>query len=289
MSVPATTCSTVAVDGVEVFYRSAGDPAAPVVLLLHGFPTSSHQYRHLIPALALKYRVIAPDFPGFGFTVVPASRKYEYTFDNLSKTLEAFTHTLELHKFAIYIFDYGAPTGLRLALARPDAITAFISQNGNAFEEGFGDFWDLIKPYWKDPSPAVRESMHWLASPETTKSQYTGGEANPASIPPESYTLDQALLERPGNAEIQLDLILDYRNNVPLYPAFQAYLRERQPPVLAIWGKNDTIFVPAGAEAFKQVVKDVQVHLVDGGHFPLENHLEEVAGVILEFLGKNRV
>ncbi|KZP17368.1 alpha/beta-hydrolase [Athelia psychrophila] len=277
MSVPATTVSTIAADGVEVFYRAAGDPAAPVVLLLHGFPTSSHQYRHLIPALARKYRVIAPDFPGFGFTVVPAARKYAYTFDSLARTLEAFTRALELRKFALYIFDYGAPTGLRLALARPDAITAIISQNGNAFEEGFGAFWDLIKPYWKDPSPAVRASMHWLASPETTKSQYTGGEADPAAIPPEAYTLDQALLERPGNAALQLDLILDYRSNVPLYPAFQAYLRARHPPVLAVWGKNDAIFVPAGAEAFKRVVKDAQ------------NHLEEVVGVILEFLGRNGV
>ncbi|KAF7986053.1 hypothetical protein HWV62_41428 [Athelia sp. TMB] len=289
MSVPTTTTSTIAVDGVEMFYRSAGDRTAPVVLLLHGFPTSSHQYRHLILKLATKYRVIAPDLPGFGFTVVPTSRKYEYTFDSLAKTLEAFTDALELHKFAIYIFDYGAPTGLRLAIARPDAITAIISQNGNAFEEGLGAFWEPLKAAWADPSPAMRESLSHLTSFEVTKSQYFTGEGHPELVPPEAYTLDQALLDRPGNHSIQIDLFMDYHKNIALYPAFHAYLRAHQPPVLAVWGKNDPIFVPAGAEAFKSVVENARVHLVDGGHFALELHLDEIADIMLAFLRDNGI
>ncbi|RDB16556.1 hypothetical protein Hypma_002764 [Hypsizygus marmoreus] len=281
------TINHIDIDRVSVFYREAGNKDAPVLLLLHGFPTSSFQFCNLIPKLAGKYRVIAPDLPGFGFTTVPDDLKFQYTFDNLAATIISFTRVLGLKKFAIYIFDYGAPTGLRLALARPDAITAIISQNGNAFEAGFGEFWGALREYWADPSK--REAIKFLTTMPVTKSQYVDGEANPDAIPPETYHLDQALLDRPGNAEIQLDLFFDYRNNVALYPKFHEYFRQHQPPLLAIWGKNDPIFIPAGAEAFKKVLPNAEIHLVDGGHFPLENHLEEIYVEILRFLARNGI
>ncbi|KAF9456662.1 alpha/beta hydrolase fold protein [Collybia nuda] len=281
-----TTTQKINVDGVNVFYREAGHSNAPVFLLLHGFPSSSFQYRNLITKLATKYRVIAPDLPGFGFTEVPENLNYKYTFENLSQTIIKFTHTLNLTQFAIYIFDYGAPTGLSLALSRPDAITAIVSQNGNAFEEGLGEFWGSIRRYWEDPSKEKRDSIRFLLTMDLTKLQYCGGEANPDAVPPETYHLDQALLDRPGNAEIQLDLFLDYRNNVALYPKFHQYFREREPPLLAIWGKNDPIFIPPGANAFRTALPKAEVHLVDGGHFALENHLEEIHGKIIAFMDK---
>lgn len=281
---PATRNNYISVEGVKIFYREAGAAEAPVVLLLHGFPSSSFQYRNLIPRLAEKYRVIAPDLPGFGFTEPP--KDYIYTFDAIGKTITSFTNALNLVKFAIYVFDYGAPTGFRLALARPDAVTAIISQNGNTFEEGLGDFWNIIRPYWAEASQKNRDAIKFLVTFDVTKSQYVGGEANPDLIAPETYYLDQALLDRPGNSEIQLDLFLDYQNNVAAYPSWHKYLQERQPPVLAIWGKNDPIFIPPGAEAFKKVVKQAEVHLVDGGHFVLENHVDEVSEKILDFLGR---
>ncbi|KAJ7598629.1 Alpha/Beta hydrolase protein [Mycena floridula] len=283
----ATSTKTVLVDGVEVFYREAGSEQAPIILLLHGFPSSSHQYRNLIPKLSEHYRLVAPDLPGFGFTKVPNG--YQYTFDNIAKTIQAFTETLKLERFAIYIFDYGAPTGLRLALAKPKAITAIITQNGNAFEEGFGEFWNVLRKYWADPSAANRQSIAFLTTFEATKSQYFSGEAHPEAIAPEAYYLDQALLDRPGNADIQLDLFLDYRTNVTLYPAFQNYLNEHKPPVLAIWGKNDGIFIPPGAEAYKKLLPKTVLHFIDGGHFALENHLEEISEQMLKFLKANGI
>ncbi|KAH7921556.1 alpha/beta-hydrolase [Leucogyrophana mollusca] len=284
-----TIVKTVSADGVDIFYREAGSADAPVVLLLHGYPTSSFSYRNLITRLADKYRVIAPDLPGFGFTTVPAERQYQYTFANFAKTIEAFTDVLELTRYALYIFDYGAPTGLRLALARPAAVTAIISQNGNAYVEGLGAFWDNLRPYWADPSAENRESIRWLTGLDATKWQYFTGEKDPSAIPPETYHLDYALLSRPGNADIQLDIFLDYHTNVELYPAFQKYFREHQPPILAVWGKNDEIFVQGGAVAFKKDVESAEVVLVDGGHFVLENHLDEVAQAILEFLARQKI
>jgi len=285
-SIPSVSFHHVAADGVDVFYRAAGPADAPVILLLHGYPTSSHMFRELIPLLASKYRVIAPDLPGFGFTTVPAGRNYKYTFDAIAKTIEAFVDALHLTRYAIYIFDYGAPTGLRLALAHPERVTAIVSQNGNAYEEGLGDAWDPIKAYWKEPTQEHREGLRQFLSLEMTKWQYTHGVANPEVIAPESYTLDQALMERPGNKEIQLDLILDYATNVALYPKFQEYFRTSQPPLLAIWGKNDPFFIPPGAEAYKRDNPNAKVTMLDTGHFALETHVEEIAGGILELMGR---
>lgn len=274
-------------DGLRFFYREAGDPQAPVLLLLHGFPSSSHQFRNLIPQLASHFRVIAPDLPGFGFTQVPAERSYRYTFDNLAKSLEAFVDELGLTRYALYFFDYGAPTGLRLALAHPDRVTGLVSQNGNAYLEGLGDAWAPIRAYWADPSPANRQAVHdGMLNLEGTKWQYVQGVANPDSVAPESYTLDAALLERPGNKDIQLDLFLDYANNLTLYPEFQAFFRRARLPTLAIWGKNDPIFIPAGAQAFRRDNPDAVVELLDTGHFALETHGQYIGQRIVDVLGR---
>ena len=292
-AVPVTSVHTVEADGVDVFYRAAGDTKAPVVLLLHGFPASSFMFRELIPHLADKFRVIAPDLPGFGFTTVPEKRAYTYSFDALAHTLEAFTDALGLTRYAIYIFDYGAPAGLRLAMRHPERVTAVISQNGNAYEEGLGDAWGPIRTYWSQPTQENREVIRQaILTPEGTRWQYTHGVTNPDSIAPESYTLDAALLERPGNKEIQLDLFLDYASNVKLYPKFQEYFRVSKPPLLAIWGKNDPFFIPAGADAFRRDLPDAQVQFLDTGHFAIETHLVEIATAIREFLettGNSRV
>lgn len=285
-SLPATTLHIVEADGVKVFYREAGPSDAPVVLLLHGFPSSSHMYRHLIPQLATRYRVIAPDLPGFGFTEVPAERGYTYDFASLARTIEAFVDVLGLTRYAIHVFDYGAPTGFRLALAHPERVTAIISQNGNAYEEGLSDGWNPIRTYWADPSAENREALRGLLSYEGTRWQYLHGVSDPSQVEPESYTLDSALLQRPGNAEIQLDLFLDYASNVALYPAFQAYIREHQPPILAVWGKNDPFFLPPGAAAFARENPKTKVVLYDTGHFALETHVTEIAAEILRFLEK---
>ena len=254
--VPLTSVHKVEADGLQVFYRSAGDAGAPVVLLLHGFPTSSHMFRELIPRLADRYRVIAPDLPGFGFTEVPKEREYVYSFDALAGTIEAFIDALSLGRYAIYVFDYGAPTGFRLAMRRPERVAAIVSQNGNAYEEGLGDAWGPIRTYWSEPTAENREILRQnVLTFETTRWQYTHGVASPDVIAPESYTLDAALLEHPGNKEIQLDLFLDYASNVKLYPKFQEYLRRWKPPLLAIWGKNDPFFIPAGAEAFQRTFR----------------------------------
>jgi pimeloyl-ACP methyl ester carboxylesterase len=280
-----TTIHNVDADGVNVFYRAAGDTSAPVVLLLHGFPASSFMFRELIPRLADDYRVVAPDLPGFGFTRVPAERNYVYTFDALAKTIDAFTDALKLKRYAIYVFDYGAPTGFRLATAHPERITAIVSQNGNAYEEGLGDAWGPIRKYWSEPTAPNRETIRKaILNLEGTRWQYTHGVANPDSVPPESYTLDAALLERPGNKDIQLDLFLNYASNVKLYPKFQEYFRRSNPPLLAIWGKNDPFFIPAGAEAFRKDIPKAQVQFLDTGHFALETHVIEIAAAIKEFL-----
>lgn len=287
-SIPVTTVHTVEADGIKVFYRTAGEESAPVVLLLHGFPTSSFMFRELIPHLADEHRVIAPDLPGFGFTEVPEKRNYTYTFEALARTIEAFTDALSLDRYAIYVFDYGAPTGFRLAMAHPERVTAIVSQNGNAYEDGLGDAWGPIRKYWSEPTAENREVIRKnILTFEGTRWQYTHGVANPDSIAPESYTLDTALLERPGNKEIQLDLFLDYASNVKLYPKFQEYLRKSKPPLLAIWGQNDPFFIPAGAEAYRKDLPNAQVRFLDTGHFAIETHGLEIAAAMKEFFEAN--
>ena len=283
--VPVTSVHRVVADGVQIFYREAGDAAAPLLLLLHGFPTSSFMFRELTPRLADEYRVIVPDLPGFGFTEVPAKRNYTYSFDALAGTIESFTEALGLRRYAIYIFDYGAPTGLRLAMRHPERVTAIVSQNGNAYEEGLGDAWGPICKYWSEPTEENRDVLRQnILTLEATRWQYTHGVANPETVAPEGYTLDAALMERPGNKEIQLDLFLDYASNVKLYPKFQEYFRKSKPPLLAIWGKNDPFFIPAGAEAFRKDIPNAQVSFLDTGHFALETHAVEIAAAIKVFL-----
>jgi pimeloyl-ACP methyl ester carboxylesterase len=284
--VPLTSIHRIEADGVQVFFREAGHTNASVVLLLHGFPTSSFQYRELIPRLADRYRVIAPDLPGFGFTEVPAARNYKYTFDALAQTILAFTDALHLKHYALYVFDYGAPTGFRLAMARPERVTGIVSQNGNAYEEGLGDAWAPIRRYWSEPTSENRESIRKGLNAEGMRREYGSGIADLELIKPEDYTLDAALLARPGNTDIQLDLFLDYANNVKLYPAFQDYFRKSKPPLLAIWGKNDPYFIPAGAQAFRRDIPDATVQFLDTGHFALETHVEEIAVAMRSFLAK---
>jgi pimeloyl-ACP methyl ester carboxylesterase len=284
-AIPVTSVHKVKADGVEVFYRASGDPKAPVVLLLHGFPASSFMFRELIPRLADQFRVVAPDLPGFGFTEVPEERKYAYSFDALAHTLEAFTDALGLNRYAIYVFDYGAPTGLRLAMAHPERVTAIVSQNGNAYEEGLSDAWAPIRAYWAQPTAENREVIRKnILNLEGTRWQYTHGVAHPESVAPESYTLDAALLERKGNTDIQLDLFLDYASNVKLYPRFQEYFRKSKPPLLAIWGKHDPFFIPAGAEAYRKDLPNAKVQFLDTGHFATETHVVEIAAAMREFL-----
>lgn len=283
---PRTSIHRVKADGVDVFYREAGPKDAPVVLLLHGFPTSSFQYRELIPLLADHYRVIAPDLPGFGFTEVPEERKYTYSFAALAETMLAFTDALGITRYALYVFDYGAPTGLRMALARPERVTAIVSQNGNAYEDGLGDAWAPIRRYWAEPTKENREALREVLSLEGIRWQYLHGVVRPEEVAPEGYTLDAALIARPGNAEIQLDLFLDYANNVKLYPKFQEYFRTSKPPLLAIWGKNDPFFIPPGAEAFRRDNPNAEVRLLETGHFALETHVEEIAEEMKRFLRK---
>lgn len=271
---------TIEADGVNIFYREAGAPDAPTILLMHGFPTSSHMFRELIPLLATQYRVIAPDLPGFGFTEVPAERNYVYTFDNLAHTMEAFLQAIKLERFALYVFDYGAPVGLRLAAARPERITALISQNGNAYLEGLSDAWTPMRKHWADPSEENTTAMRAFLTPEATKWQYVHGVRDPAQVAPESYTIDAALMARPGNAEIQLALFHDYRHNLELYPVFQQFFRTAQVPTLAIWGKHDPFFIPPGAEAYRRDNPHAIVQLLDTGHFALETHVEEISKAI---------
>jgi pimeloyl-ACP methyl ester carboxylesterase len=284
-----TSLRRVTADGISIFYREAGSADRPVVLLLHGFPTSSFQFRELIPRLADKYRVIAPDLPGFGFTEVPAERNYTYTFDSLAKSIEAFTDALALQRYALYIFDFGAPTGLRLAVSRPERVTAIFSQNGNAYEEGLGETWAPLKQYWNNETVENREMVRKLLGADGIRFQYFHGVPNPERIAPESYTLDTALIARPGNMEIQLDLHLDYRNNIPAYPKFHEYFRQYRPPFMAIWGKNDPFFIPAGAEAYKKDLPSASIRFVDSGHFALETHVEEIAEGMRELFDSARI
>jgi pimeloyl-ACP methyl ester carboxylesterase len=285
-NIPNIKLDIVDADGIKIFYREAGPADGPVILLLHGYPTSSHMFRHLMPRLASSFRVIAPDLPGFGFTEVPSERQYRYTFDNLGVTINAFVEALNLKRYAIYVFDYGAPTGFRLAVAHPERVTAIISQNGNGYVDGLGDAWDPIKKYWKEPTPANREALRGFIGLEGTKWQYVHGVTDPVQIEPEAYWLDTVLLQRPGNAEIQLDLFLDYASNVKLYPTFQEYFRKSQPPLLAAWGKNDPFFIPPGAEAFRKDIPSAKVVFYDTGHFALETHVEEISEEIHSFLNE---
>ena len=272
-------------DGVRVFYREAGDPSAPVMLLLHGFPSSSHMFRNLIPWLAAHYRVIAPDLPGFGFTEVPEARGYSYSFDNLAITLGHFVDALKLTRYALYVFDYGAPVGFRLAVAQPQRVSALVSQNGNAYLEGLGDAWAPIRAYWAEPTAANREVIrNAVLSLEGTRYQYLHGVEKPERVAPESWMLDLLLMQRPGNDDIQLDLFLDYRNNLTLYPQFQAFFKTAQVPTLVIWGKHDPFFIPPGAHAYKTDNPNAVVELLDTGHFALETHAEHIAQRILAVL-----
>lgn len=274
------------VDGHKVFYREAGSKTAPAVLLLHGFPTSSHMFRNLIPALADRYRVVAPDLPGFGFSDAPDRKRFRYTFENLAKVIGGFSEAVGLERFAIYVFDYGAPVGLRLALAHPERITAIVSQNGNAYEEGLSAGWNPIQKYWKEPTAENRAALREFLTPAATQWQYSHGVPDVTLLAPEAYELDSALLARDGNHEIQLDLFLDYASNVALYPKFQEYFRTKRPPLLAVWGKNDPFFLPPGAEAFKRDNPGAEVHFYNTGHFALETHAQEIATAIRDFLGR---
>jgi pimeloyl-ACP methyl ester carboxylesterase len=281
-----TTYHQANVDGCEIFYREAGPKSAPAILLLHGFPTSSHMFRNLIPALADRYHVIAPDLPGFGFSDAPDRKHFHYTFANLAKVIDSFTETISLDRYAIYVFDYGAPVGLRLALARPERITAIVSQNGNAYEEGLSQGWNPIQKYWKEPTAENRAALRDFLKPETTKWQYLHGVQDESLVAPETYQLDSSLMARAGNDEIQLDLFLDYASNVALYPSFQEYFRTQRPPLLAVWGKNDPFFLPPGAAAFRRDNPDAEVHLYDTGHFALETHATEIGSAMQDFLGR---
>ncbi|KZP00371.1 alpha/beta-hydrolase [Calocera viscosa TUFC12733] len=289
MATPVSTRYLPLSTGETIFYRTAGEEHTSTVLLLHGFPSSSHQYRNLIPLLAATHRVIAPDLPGFGFTTAPEG--YVYTFDNLTETIKTFLATLPKtpKSYAIYIFDYGAPVGLRLALSNPAAVTAIVTQNGNAYEDGLTSFWDSLRTYWASGAKKDRDSLLGLFTLETTKFQYTAGTKDVDAIAPESYTLDQVGLDRPGNNDIQLDLFYDYRKNLTLYPDFHAYFKSSQVPLLAVWGKNDPIFGPAGAEAYKKDLPNAEVHLLDAGHFVGETNTREVAELMLEFFERHHI
>jgi pimeloyl-ACP methyl ester carboxylesterase len=285
-SAPVTHHRTVKVDGMNIFYREAGPADAPVVLLLHGFPTSSHMFRNLIPALADRYHVIAPDYPGYGQSDMPDRTRFAYTFDRIAEVVGALLDQLGVSRFAMYVMDYGAPVGWRLALEHPERVTGLIVQNGNAYEEGLKEFWDPVRAYWADGSDASRQALRKLVSLETTKFQYTDGVADVSRISPDNWVHDQALLDRAGNSDIQLDLVYDYRTNLPLYPAVQAYFRDYQPPTLIVWGKNDVIFPAAGAYPYQRDLPDVEFHLLDTGHFALEDKADEMVPLIRDFLGR---
>ena len=272
------------VDGLKIFYREAGSKDAQAILLLHGFPSASHMFRDLIPKLADRFHVIAPDLPGFGQSDMPDRRAFTYTFDNIARVIDRFAEVVGLERFAIYAFDYGAPTGFRLATRDPERVTAIISQNGNAYAEGLSDGWQPIRAYWEDPSQANRDALRAFLAPETTVWQYRHGFPDATAVSPDGYSLDNFYLARPGADEVQLDLFGDYKSNVALYPAFQEYFRTHKPRLLAAWGKNDPFFLPAGAEAFKRDIPDAVVRFFDTGHFALETHATEIAAAIRDFL-----
>jgi pimeloyl-ACP methyl ester carboxylesterase len=281
----AITYRAADVNGLRVFYRAAGAATAPKLLLLHGFPTAGHMFRDLIPLLADRFHLIAPDLPGFGQTDMPARSEFTYTFDNIASVIDRFTEVVGFDRFAVYVFDYGAPTGFRLAVKHPDRITAIISQNGNAYEEGLSDGWNPIRAYWRDASQANRIALRQFLTPEMTRWQYLHGVPDAAAVSPDGIALDNFYLARPGADEVQLDLLGDYQSNVALYPTFQQYFRTHQPPFLAVWGQHDPFFLPAGAEAFKRDLPNAEVQFVDTGHFALETHAEDIATAIRNFLG----
>ena len=281
----AITYRTADLDGFKLFYREAGPPNAPKLLLLHGFPTASHMFRDLIPLLANRFHMIAPDLPGFGKSDMPGRG---CTFDRIAETIGRFTEAVGFDRYAVYVFDYGAPTGFRLAVKHPERITAIISQNGNAYEEGLSDGWTPIRAYWEKPSQANRDALRSFLSPETTLWQYTHGVPDPTRVSPDGYSLDKFYLARPGADEVQLDLFGDYKSNVALYPTFQKYFRTHKPPFLAVWGKNDPFFLPAGAEAFKRDIPDAVVRFLDTGHFAVETHAAEIAATIRDFLARSK-
>lgn len=285
-AIPVVHYRTASIDGVDVFYREAGPANAPVVLLLHGFPTSSHMFRNLIPLLADGYRVIAPDYPGFGQSGSPDRASFAYSFAHYADIIDKLTVKLGASRYSMYVMDYGAPVGYRLAIAHPERVQALIVQNGNAYTEGLEAFWDPIKAYWAEDTPARRQALEWLVTLETTKFQYTDGMGDLSRISPDNWIVDQALLDRPGNRDIQLDLFRDYGTNVPLYPQFQAFFRERKPPTLIVWGKNDKIFPEPGAHPYLRDLPDAELHLLDSGHFALEEKLDVMAPLIREFLDR---
>jgi len=280
----AISYRTADVDGFKIFYREAGPKGAPTLLLLHGFPSAGHMFRDLIPHLADRFHIVAPDLPGFGQSDMPSREKFAYTFDHVADVIDRFTEVIGLKRFAIYVFDYGAPTGFRIAAKHPERITAIISQNGNAYEEGLSDGWNPIRAYWQDASEKNRAALRAFLKPETTVWQYTHGVADAAKVSPDGYTLDNFYLARPGADEVQLDLFGDYKSNIALYPAFQNYFRTHKPPFLAVWGRNDPFFLPPGAEAFKRDNPNAVVRFFDTGHFALETHAAEIAAAIREFL-----
>lgn len=278
---------TATIEGIDIFYREAGPANAPVVLLLHGFPTSSHMFRNLIPLLADRYHVIAPDYPGYGQSAAPDHDKFAYTFAGTAKVVDKLMDHLAVKSYAMYVMDYGAPVGYRLALKHPERVSGLIIQNGNAYDEGLKAFWDPIKTYWSDGSSKSREALNGLVTLETTKFQYTDGMEDVSRISPDNWVHDQALLDRPGNRDIQLDMLYDYRTNLPLYPDFQNFFRERRPPTLIIWGKNDYIFPEAGAHPYLRDLPDAEVHILNSGHFLLEEKLDVAAPLINDFLDRN--
>ena len=283
---PSIKYRTVEVDALKVFYREAGAPDAPKLLLLHGFPSAGHMFRDLISLLADRFHVLAPDLPGFGQSDMPARNQFKYTFDNIARVIDRFTEVVGFDQFAVYVFDYGAPTGFRLAMWHPERITAIISQNGNAYKEGLSEGWNPIRAYWEDPSAANRNALRTFLAPATTRWQYTQGAPDSADVSPDGMSLDNFYLSRPGADEVQLDLFGDYQSNVELYPAFQDYFRSHKPPLLATWGKHDPFFLPAGANAFKRDIPQADIRFFDTGHFALETHAEPIALAIREFLSR---
>lgn len=279
-----TTHRTVSIDGLDIFYREAGSRDNPTILLLHGFPTSSHMFRDLIPALADKFHLVAPDYPGYGNSSVPTVNEFDYTFDHLTEIVEKFIDAIDLKKYSLYVMDYGAPIGYRIAAKYPERVQALIVQNGNAYEEGLREFWEPIKAYWQERSPENAEKLKYLVTLEATKWQYTNGVRNPEAISPDTWTMDQHFLDCPGNEEIQLALFYSYGTNPPLYPQWQEYFRKHQPPTLIVWGKNDYIFPSEGAYPYQRDLKDVEFHLLDTGHFALEEEGEAIANYITQFL-----